>query len=62
MEYFVKDTLGRILICRKCSQPLVTDYDSVKCGCGKNVDIYVMPEDKMLKIKKETEYGKRERN
>ena len=60
MEYFVKDTLGRILICRKCSQPLVTDYDSVKCDCGK-YNVYVRPEDKMIKIK-EDQYGKRERD
>ena len=52
-DFYVKDTLGRILICRKCSQPLMTDDDSVKCACGKYDGIYVINKDKMELIKKE---------
>ena len=52
MSYIVKDALDRVLICRKCAQPLVTGYDFIKCGCTVYDSIYVMEEDKMLELKK----------
>ena len=47
MKRYITDTLNRILICRTCCQPLVTDDDLVKCGCKVYDGIYIMPEEQM---------------
>ena len=52
MKRYIADTLNRILICRKCCQPLVTENDMVKCGCKEYDTIYIIPEKQMKEISK----------